>query len=491
MAKNRVREPESGMAERLDGAGAAANGGSMPVFMQVPQGMANAPIALVPVSAGVVSAQRGVLRTDGIQGAAMPAYAYVVQVAPGAAGFQTQPAAVAAAQPAEPEGEKPKPVRSRRCNYTGTLRLRGCTYWARWNYKGVSHERSTGIKADAPNARNKAMRKLEAFTAPYRLEHEREMQMYFSMKIKTLGEQALEAEMRERELHLGGLYTAFEQSPRRRTMRERTLANYEKLLAMLADEFGEEKLMSVITPFVASEYATALGKKVSNGTFNNYIACYAYVWDVLKLDSDEKCNPWRGICMKKSDVQVRQPLTDDELQNILIAAEGVADGEAKLLIKIAANTGMRISDCVNLKWGNVDFDARFIRRVKTIKTGAEISVPLLKELREALEELPRRGDGDTILRKLSDRELAGRTMDAVFRRAGIQTKVVRKKGERARPFKTFHSLRSTFVTKCAEAGISLEIVKAVVGHATVDMTEHYTHIREKAIKEAFDKAGLK
>ena len=39
-------------------------------------------------------------------------------------------------------------VRSRRRNHMVSLRLRGCTYWARWHYKGQSYERSTGAKID-------------------------------------------------------------------------------------------------------------------------------------------------------------------------------------------------------------------------------------------------------------------------------------------------------------------------------------------------------
>ena len=380
--------------------------------------------------------------------------------------------------------------RSRRGNHTGTLRTRGNLFYAKWHYKGKEFERSTGIHTYEQNAKQKALKKLDAFTAPYRLASEMDLLTFFKMKIQTLAQKVLEANIRGNELTLRELYLAFQKSPRRRPMKESSLLYYENLLYSLVEEFGADKTMGVITPYVANEYAKKLELKLANGTFNNYISRLAYAWDVLAPHNESGINPWRGICMKPLDCQARQPLTDDEVQRLMSAAKGIERGEAKLLLTIGANTGMRISDCIALKWGNVDLEGRFIRNVKTVKTGANISVPLLKELREALESIPRRSDDKTVLRRLCDRAKADAAMRAVFAKAGLETNIVRKKGERARPYKTFHSLRSTFVTKCAEAGISLEIVKAVVGHATVNMTEHYTHIREKAIKEAFDKAGL-
>ena len=74
--------------------------------------------------------------------------------------------------------------RSRRGNYMGSLRLRGRTYWVRWQYKGESYERSTGIKIYEKKAEEKAFRKMEELTAPYRLANERDLSTFLSMKVK-------------------------------------------------------------------------------------------------------------------------------------------------------------------------------------------------------------------------------------------------------------------------------------------------------------------
>ena len=48
----------------------------------------------------------------------------------------------------------------------------------------------------------------------------------------------------------------------------------------------------------------------------------------------------------------------------------------------------------------------------------------------------------------------------------------------------FHSLRHTFVSISANAGIPLAFVQAIVGHSNPAMTAHYYHKDENALKSA-------
>jgi len=48
----------------------------------------------------------------------------------------------------------------------------------------------------------------------------------------------------------------------------------------------------------------------------------------------------------------------------------------------------------------------------------------------------------------------------------------------------FHDLRHTYITHAAEAGVPLAVTQAQVGHMSVQMVEHYTHICQAAIHRA-------
>ena len=378
----------------------------------------------------------------------------------------------------------------------GTLRLRGRTFWARWKYKGNFYDRSTGIKINEKKAEAKALKKMEEFTAPYRLANERDLAAYLSVKVKSLGDAVVEANMRGSELTMGEAFAAFRDSPRRRKVSAKRLQIYEKILSELTLRFGADTLMNSVSDVAAECYAAELGSRVSNLTHNNYITTIAHVWDVLASQNHSTSNPWKGIRMKEDDSIAREPLTDEEIDKLILAAGDCRNGELRTMFIVGANTGLRLGDCAMIKWSNIDFDSSFIR-VKTIKTGATVSIPLLKNLREELEK--RRGssnDDGYVMPSMasayaSSPKCAAELMGRIFKKSGIGEIYKPDKSSRGRPKKSFHSLRTTFVTRCAEADIPLEIVKSVVGHASVSMTDHYTHIREKAVKEAFEKAGVK
>ena len=52
------------------------------------------------------------------------------------------------------------------------------------------------------------------------------------------------------------------------------------------------------------------------------------------------------------------------------------------------------------------------------------------------------------------------------------------------PEATFHSLRHTFVSFAANAGVPLHVVQSIVGHESTAMTRHYYHENLAALKNA-------
>ena len=63
--------------------------------------------------------------------------------------------------------------------------------------------------------------------------------------------------------------------------------------------------------------------------------------------------------------------------------------------------------------------------------------------------------------------------------------------DKSEPFKQlrFHDTRHSFVTFCAESGISLEMTMALSGHLSAAMSRHYTHLRDATLREVVDKVG--
>ena len=51
---------------------------------------------------------------------------------------------------------------------------------------------------------------------------------------------------------------------------------------------------------------------------------------------------------------------------------------------------------------------------------------------------------------------------------------------------SLHSFRHTFVSFCANAGVPLDVVAAIVGHTSSAMTRHYAHISDAAKQNALE-----
>ena len=78
----------------------------------------------------------------------------------------------------------------------------------------------------------------------------------------------------------------------------------------------------------------------------------------------------------------------------------------------------------------------------------------------------------------------GHELGEIFRAAGIVTSIQIEGRRNKTPEATFHSLRHTFVSFAANAGVPLHIVQSIVGHESTAMTRHYYHENEDALRQA-------
>lgn len=129
---------------------------------------------------------------------------------------------------------------------------------------------------------------------------------------------------------------------------------------------------------------------------------------------------------------------------------------------LALFTGQRRSDVVRMTWADYDAAAGTIR-VKQMKTGTELLVPVHAALREALEAWPRnhiailanaKGHGTSI------HGFGGFMADAIAR-AGLPSRCV------------LHGLRKAAARRLAEAGCSALQIMAVTGHKTLAEVQRY------------------
>lgn len=185
-------------------------------------------------------------------------------------------------------------------------------------------------------------------------------------------------------------------------------------------------------------------------------------------------NPVLEVELPAEDGNERGTFSPVEVAQLIATAEG----EWKVLILIAYFTGQRLSDCAALTWEQIDMSAGTVR-FKQRKTGANVLVPLHRDLQATLEEIA--GDmGGPVLPGLAETSQTGRrglseTFKGIVRKAGLDLGEVEGGGNRKFNARSFHALRHSFTSALANAGVSPEIRMKMTGHKSADQHRTYTH----------------
>lgn len=205
-------------------------------------------------------------------------------------------------------------------------------------------------------------------------------------------------------------------------------------------------------------------------------------------------NPCHGVDVLKDRVEAKQgakePFTPEELARLI----GAAEGDWRGAVIAGATTGLRLGDIVDLTWGQIDLDEKLVRCEMTRKTGADVTLPLHPDFEDWLEEQTKGIGRARVFPSFADRKIGGRNglsqqFVELMGAAGIANKAAKAKGKagRSRLKKTFHSLRHTFISNLANAGVDAEIRQKLAGHSDERVHKNYTHHEIETLRGAVGK----
>ena len=226
----------------------------------------------------------------------------------------------------------------------------------------------------------------------------------------------------------------------------------DDLKSYIAEKMTESSPSSVILFLAAIKYA-----------YNN----------LLNKDITEK------IKRPKRDKQIPTVLTREEIKRILSV---LLNKKSKLMVSMMYACGMRVSEIVNLKIDNLDFEEKIghIKRAKGRKDRV-FNIPgfLDEELKKHIEkqkELYEKGENNERYvftgpkGKLSSRNLQ-KMVSKAAKRAGIKKEV------------HCHTLRHSYATHLLEEGVDIRYIQTLLGHSDLSTTQIYTHVSTDEIKK--------
>ncbi len=267
----------------------------------------------------------------------------------------------------------------------------------------------------------------------------------------------------------------------------RSSAYYNSVLISLkhlTEYFGKQKSIQSIGHKDVENLLTHLQQKISKG--------YRVYYRTLKA-AFNKAIDWEYVKenyflkVKLSKKQKVNPayISSEEL---LVISDWIENKVIKEITITAFYTGMRLNELVNLTWRNVDLtgnvitvgDEDFITKGKNQRY-----IPICDEVMEVLTRTQKERNNIVPIGNIyvfsneKGKKFTGDYISKSFKHAckgaGIDNAI------------HFHSLRHSFASNLVQKGVSLYVVKELLGHSSISTTEIYSHLNMDSLKEAIKK----
>jgi integrase len=154
-----------------------------------------------------------------------------------------------------------------------------------------------------------------------------------------------------------------------------------------------------------------------------------------------------------------------------------------------------LKDVTELRWESIDPGLTKIalvpRKTRRKKKNRKVVLPIHPQFAKWLWKQTRGIGKAPVFPSLAGKSGAGKSglsmaFKRIMERAGIQGRILRERnGEgRSQSSLSFHSLRHSFNSALANAGVDQEIRQKLTGHASAQMNEIYTHRELEPLRAA-------
>ena len=243
------------------------------------------------------------------------------------------------------------------------------------------------------------------------------------------------------------------------------------------EDIKKEHIEDYLKYLIDNNYTTtSLARKLT--AIKNF---HKYLFSTNKLSTDVALT----IDRPKLRKSLPNVLTVEEVDKLLdIKTVTPFDYRNKAMLELLYGTGLRISEMLDLKLTDVDFENCIIRCYG--KGSKERIVPIGEYIIDSLNNYLENGRNKLIKKnKVSDylflNNLGGRISRFSFFK--ILKKLLRDKD--IKKDVSPHSLRHSFATHMLENGADLRSIQELLGHSDIATTRIYTHITNKKVQNDY------
>ena len=194
-------------------------------------------------------------------------------------------------------------------------------------------------------------------------------------------------------------------------------------------------------------------------------------------------DPTTDIEMPRIGRSLPKTLSEEEVDALLNApnTDEPLGHRDRAMLELLYATGLRVSELINLKQSQINFNQGVLRIVG--KGDRERLIPLGEEAQRWLKNFIDGPRMEILLERQTDYLFPTRRGDCMTRQAfwHIIKRYAKKGGIRKKM--SPHSLRHAFATHLLNRGADLRVVQLLLGHSDLSTTQIYTHVARERLKD--------
>ncbi|MGX6979426.1 tyrosine recombinase XerC [Vagococcus elongatus] len=257
-------------------------------------------------------------------------------------------------------------------------------------------------------------------------------------------------------------------------------------LTFLKDS-GDEDFLAIDHQDVRIYLSYLYDKNYSRNTIGRKVSSLRSFYHFLLQQQQIEENPFSYVQMKKGQLRLPRFFYEKEMDALFEAAKGDSPLAIRniALLELLYGTGMRVSECANLKIENIDFQMEILlvhgkgdkeRYIPFGSYAADALRDYLENSRKPLMNKYGKAHGFVFVNHRGD-QITPRGIEYVL-------KEIIKKSSLTTDIHP-HMLRHTFATHLLNNGADMRTVQELLGHASLSSTQIYTHVTKENLQKSY------
>lgn len=254
----------------------------------------------------------------------------------------------------------------------------------------------------------------------------------------------------------------------------------------------DARVLADLTPRVMRDFVIEAQRRFGRRTLHNHASGLRAFFKFWQRQGRVATNPLVGIALPKLQKRLPQFLTEEQMRRLLESPARLLENGAesafvcwrdRLVMELLYGAGLRVSELVALDHGSFEAGGTVARVLG--KGRKERLCPLGKVASAVLAKWSREFARDTapdapVIVDATHRRLGPRAVQLLLKRhlalAGLPLDL------------TPHKLRHSYATHLLNGGADLRLVQELLGHASLNTTQVYTHVTVARLREIYNKA---